>query len=210
MAKLDDSNTIGFYVGSLLLAAGSGFEVNKSYVIYITATVGGVTGTAAHSFQVEYATWSNPSRTLTMSPAQIAEVVVGEIACTRGDTFAHTFTGLTLTGWTKVYFGVKRDLSLADSTSEILIKETNPGAGTDGLLYLNKAAPVTPIAAADASLTVDDIAGTVVVAISAAATALLDEAGPLTYDLQVHTATAVTTVENGFFYVSFDVVQATS
>lgn len=52
MTKLDDANTIGFYTERIQLTAASGFERGKSYTIYISATVSGVTGTVSHTFQV--------------------------------------------------------------------------------------------------------------------------------------------------------------
>jgi len=52
MAKLDDANTTGFYSERVQLTAANGFEKSKSYSIYISATVGGVTGTTAHSFNI--------------------------------------------------------------------------------------------------------------------------------------------------------------
>lgn len=55
MAKLDDSNTVGFYSEQITLSAANGFEVGKSYTIYISATVATVVGTMAHTFQVEAA-----------------------------------------------------------------------------------------------------------------------------------------------------------
>ena len=55
MAKLDDANTTGFYSARIQLTAAAGFEEGKSYTIYISAAVGGVTGTISHSFQIEAA-----------------------------------------------------------------------------------------------------------------------------------------------------------
>jgi hypothetical protein len=55
MAKLDDANTTGFYSEQLTLSAANGFEVGKSYSIYITAVVNSVTGGQHHTFQVEAA-----------------------------------------------------------------------------------------------------------------------------------------------------------
>jgi hypothetical protein len=53
MAKLDDTNTTGFYSERVQLTSGSGFEKGKSYSIYISATVGSATGTLSHTFQIE-------------------------------------------------------------------------------------------------------------------------------------------------------------
>jgi hypothetical protein len=50
MAKLDDANTIGFYSEELTISSGNGFEAGRSYTIYISATVGSVTGTTERHF----------------------------------------------------------------------------------------------------------------------------------------------------------------
>lgn len=55
MAKLDDAGTTGFYSEQLTLSAANGFEVGKSYSIYITAAVNSVTGGSHHTFKVELA-----------------------------------------------------------------------------------------------------------------------------------------------------------
>ena len=51
-AKLDDANTLGFYTERVQLTAALGFEKNKTYTIYITATVDSKQGTMSHSFQI--------------------------------------------------------------------------------------------------------------------------------------------------------------
>ena len=53
MALLDTANTDGFYSEQITLSAASGFEKGKSYSIYVSAAVGGITGTISHSFQME-------------------------------------------------------------------------------------------------------------------------------------------------------------
>jgi hypothetical protein len=52
MAKLDDANTTGFYTEQIACTAANGFEVGKSYTIYIEATVDGITGGIAYAFTV--------------------------------------------------------------------------------------------------------------------------------------------------------------
>lgn len=52
MAKLDDSNTTGFYSELVACTTANGFEVGKSYNIYISATVDSDTGGIAYSFTV--------------------------------------------------------------------------------------------------------------------------------------------------------------
>jgi hypothetical protein len=64
LAKLDDANTTGFYVLRIQLDAGTGYEVGKSYTIYISATVGAIVGTLSHNFQIPalHADWINGGR----------------------------------------------------------------------------------------------------------------------------------------------------
>lgn len=53
MALLDSSNTAGFYSEQITLSAANGFEKGKSYNVYISATVNGVTGTMNRFLQIE-------------------------------------------------------------------------------------------------------------------------------------------------------------
>lgn len=53
MALLDGGTTVGFYSEQIALTAANGFEKGKSYNIYISAAVSGVTGTISHNFQIE-------------------------------------------------------------------------------------------------------------------------------------------------------------
>lgn len=52
MAKLDDANTTGFYTETVACTTANGFEINKSYTIYVTATVDSDTGGIPYSFGV--------------------------------------------------------------------------------------------------------------------------------------------------------------
>jgi hypothetical protein len=51
MAKLDDANTTGFYVKKVAGSTANGFEVSKTYTIYIEATVDSDKGGISYSFQ---------------------------------------------------------------------------------------------------------------------------------------------------------------
>ena len=67
LAKLDDSNTTGFYVLRIQLDAATGYEAGKHYTIYVSATVGSVVGTLSHTFQVQaevalHSDWVNGGR----------------------------------------------------------------------------------------------------------------------------------------------------
>jgi hypothetical protein len=52
MALIDGSNTAGFYSEQITVSTGNGFEQGKSYAVYISATVGGVTATLHRYFQI--------------------------------------------------------------------------------------------------------------------------------------------------------------
>jgi hypothetical protein len=51
MAKLDDANTTGFYTETIACTAANGFETEKTYTIYITATVDSDEGGICYSFR---------------------------------------------------------------------------------------------------------------------------------------------------------------
>lgn len=53
MAKLDDTNTTGFYSEQITLSAANGFENGKSYAIYISATVNSIVGGQTFNFKVD-------------------------------------------------------------------------------------------------------------------------------------------------------------
>ena len=50
MAKLDDVNTTGFYSEKITLAAATGYEIGKTYTIYIEAQVNSIVATMSHTF----------------------------------------------------------------------------------------------------------------------------------------------------------------
>jgi hypothetical protein len=52
MAKLDDSNTVGFYSKQITLTSLSGFEQGKNYTIRIEGTVNGTSGVTSKEFQI--------------------------------------------------------------------------------------------------------------------------------------------------------------
>jgi hypothetical protein len=56
MAKLDDANTTGFYVKKIACTAGNGFEVGKTYTVYIEAVVNLFRGATSHAFVVKEGT----------------------------------------------------------------------------------------------------------------------------------------------------------
>jgi hypothetical protein len=145
--------------------------------------------------------WSYSSRTLTQSAASVAAVLAGsDITIQRGDTETISLTNIgALTGYTKLWFTVKARKSQADSASLLQIEIAG------GLLYLNGAAAST---ATDGSITISDQAtGDISIVIKAAATAVL-EPGTYFYDVQMLTASGVTTLTDGSFTVEGDVTRA--
>jgi hypothetical protein len=201
MAKLDDANTLGFYTERITCSAANGFENGKMYTIYIEATVDSTTGGIAYGFAAETATWSAAERTLTQSAAQVAAIVAGTaITITRGDTVTIALTGLgSLAGRTKLWFTVKQALSMPDTGAVLQVEETG------GLLVLNGAAAATET---DGSITVNnETLGNVTIVLKAAATAALDAPASLTYDVQMLTASGVTTLTKEDFGVVEDVTR---
>ena len=111
-------------------------------------------------------------------------------------TFAATVSGLAISGtWAKLYFTLKENEYDDDSDAILQLVETNPGAGTDGLLYLDGAAIASPITIADGTLTVSQVGGTVAIAITDNATARLSKASGLVWDIKTKDA-AGNTVQN--------------
>jgi len=97
---------------------------------------------------VATAVWGAAVRTLTQCAASVIATVTGsDITCQRGDSLSASLTDVgALTGYSKVYFTVKRDTADADTASIIQIEKTA------GLKYFNGAVG-TP---ANGSLTIDD------------------------------------------------------
>ena len=51
MAKLDDTNTTGFYTETIACTTANGFENGKSYTVYIEATVDSDMGGICYAFK---------------------------------------------------------------------------------------------------------------------------------------------------------------
>jgi hypothetical protein len=152
---------------------------------------------------VAAAVWAAAVRTLTQSAASVIATVTGsDITCQRGDSLSASLTDVgALTGYSKVYFTVKRDYADADTAAIIQIEKTA------GLKYINGAVG-TP---ANGSLTIDDEAtGDITIALDETETAKLDP-GVYSYDVQVvRTAGTVSTLTEGTFTVAADITRATA
>jgi hypothetical protein len=111
--------------------------------------------------------WSNVTRTLTMTAAQVVAALAGNgITHVNRTTFGATLTGLTIpSDWASILLTVKSSKRLGDDRATLQIVVSNPAAGTtDGVkYYLGDEADATE--RLYGSLTVDQSGGTVTIAI---------------------------------------------
>ena len=121
----------------------------------------------------------------------VSAVDGGTLTFFKDTTFRATISGLTIpAAWTACYFTVKQSADQADALAKIQIRESNPGVGTGGLLYLAGAAVASPITAADGELVVSQTQGTVTITLSDNAAAYLTKARGLVWDIKtIETAT---------------------
>lgn len=128
----------------------------------------------------------------------------------RGDTWSIALTGLgSLAGYVSIDFTLKTRLSDADSAALVQIRLNATGVD-DGLLYLNGVA-VDAADADDGSITIDDAgAGDITVALAADQSAQLAPREDLHYDVQLITASGVSTLDVGTLDLVADVSRATS
>lgn len=206
MAKLDDANTTGFYSELIACTAANGFENGKSYTIYIEATVDGDTGGITYGFVALTPIWSASSRTLTQAAASVTAAVSGsDITVHRGDTLDASLTGLgSLSGYVSIDFTVKEKKSDSDNDALIRIR-LNASGSSDGLLRFNQAAASDDT---QGSITIDDEAdGDITIALDASLTDDLKAQSGLYYDVQLITASAVSTLTYGGLEVTADVTR---
>jgi hypothetical protein len=71
MAKLDDANTTGFYTELIACTAANGFENGKTYTIYITAIVGGITSGVSYGFKAKGITGISENAALNLITAKL-------------------------------------------------------------------------------------------------------------------------------------------
>jgi hypothetical protein len=141
---------------------------------YTTRTL---TSLSALLSSIAAAVWAYATRTLTSTASQTTAALTGsEMAVTKYVSFSATLTGLTIPAdWTKIWLTAKR--ARADDTdSEAIIQviESNPGVGADGMAYIEGHTPSgASLTAADASLTVNQSAGTIKFDITDDATSVL-------------------------------------
>ena len=151
--------------------------------------------------------WSHSTRTLTQSAVQVAATVAGKtIALMRGDTLSAALTGLgSLTGYTSIDFTVKDHKSDTDDEAVIRIRK-NASEEDDGLLRLN--GEDASDRASNGSITIDNEAnGNITIALAAAESDDLAK-GSYFYDIQKIAPGAVSTLSEGIFVVTEDVLRA--
>lgn len=148
---------------------------------------------------ISTAIWNFISRTLTpFSPVATADQI--GLSCTRGDTFTYTFSGLDLTGFTKVYFTVKKNYQDIDTASIIQVNNVA------GLTYLNGAIATD---STQGSLVINSSAGTAILTLSPILTsALIYKTDSYVFDLEIIKPTKVTTPASGIFSIVRDVTRA--
>jgi hypothetical protein len=204
MTILDNVNTTGFYSELIACTAANGFEHNRSYNIYIEATVDGDTGGISYGFRAY-----SP-----LTAAQVANALLGHAVITtalrtatdltlyRGDTWTQVITGMgDLTAATDIWFGVKTDPDDTDNEALVLISETV------GLERINGAAAAVP---GNGSITVIDAAGGIIqVDLDEVETAKLVPDKRF-WDAQKLVTGTVTTPRAGRISVIADIVRATS
>lgn len=154
--------------------------------------------------EIATAVWAYSPRTLTSTAAATTAAVAGSvITIHRGDNLSASLTGLgNIAARTKLWFTVKTSLDDADTVSIIQIEETL------GLVYLNAAAAGVP---ANGDITIDNAAlGNITITLDEVETAKLAYSDNLYYDVQMLTATGVTTLTNGQCDITRDVTRATA
>ena len=168
---------------------------------YAAGTAGNIIGNIVSSV------WSWISRTLTQSAASIVAAVEGSVlTITRGDTWSAPLTVPgPLTDFVALDFSVKEKKADSDDDAIVRIRLNASGVG-GGLLRINKAAAATP---ANGSITIDDAAlGNITIVLDAAETVNLRPYKGYHYDVQLITATAVTTLTENRCNVVADVTRA--
>lgn len=153
--------------------------------------------------------WANSTRTLTQAAASVIAVVSGsDITIQRGDTLSASLTGLgSLSGYASLDFSVKESLDDSDNDAIIRIRKNESGSD-DGLLRLNKAAAADT---SKGSIIIDDeSAGDITITLDASVADDLAIESFLDYDVQMITASAVSTLTNGKVDISGDVTRAVS
>lgn len=152
--------------------------------------------------------WTYAARVLTSTAASTIATITGSaISIQRGDTTSISLTGLgNISTRTKLWFTIKDSVQDHDTQSKVMVRENV------GLIYVNGMTPTQAgLAASDAALNVtDETTGAVTIVLSAMLTAMLTPDTGLVYDIQMLTASGVTTLTSSTATVVGDVTQAIS
>lgn len=153
--------------------------------------------------------WAGTVRTLTNAAGDAVDTDADPITRMRGDSWSIEITGIgAIPTWTKAWFTVKCHTGDLDADAWLMVIESNPGAGTDGLQAVYGGGSIT---AGNAALSVDDTAaGDVTITVAAVETAKLPERATLVYDVQIKLASGDILTRKGTFAVTADVTRATS
>jgi hypothetical protein len=135
MALLDSSNTAGLYSEGITLSAANGFEVGKSYGIYITAAVNSVTGATQQYFRV-----SGDAYARLGAPAGAS--VSADIAVIEGQTDDIGAAGAGLTAVAIGTGGITR-ASFAADTGLQSVRSNTAAAGGASTITLDASASAT-------------------------------------------------------------------
>lgn len=199
MAALDGANTTGFYSEQIACTTANGFEADKTYTVYIQATVGGDTGGICYGFlcrNLAADVWSHSTRTLTQAAASVLAAVTGSaVTQYRATSWSFSLTGLgSVADRTKLYFTLKRSTGDSDGAAMVQIEETA------GLIRINGAAATV---AGNGTLTVTDAAtGAITVTLDDSEAAKLETADAIFYDVKKITATGSQLMTIGRFNVA--------
>lgn len=155
---------------------------------------------------VAAAVWAYATRRLTTPGTDLAAVVDGStLTMQRGDTLVISLTALgDLSTRTKLWFAVKENADDDDSASQLFVEET------DGLTYVARRAAVADDGETAAIAVTDEVAGDITITIAAAASQALTLASRGVWDVQIKTASGVTTLAQGIAKLAKDVTRATA
>ncbi|MCK9597634.1 MAG: hypothetical protein M0R06_01260 [Sphaerochaeta sp.] len=110
------------------------------------------------------AAWAYATRTLTQTVSSATAAMTGAtLNMTYGVTYTTTLSGMTIpSDWSKIYLTIKKNKRDVETAAILQILETSGGAAADGAKYVDGVA-ATATQQAQASLTVSQAAGTIVV-----------------------------------------------
>ncbi len=203
--------------GKSVKVALSAPEMNADNIVVLFSDVSGdewcdisinIQTTINQIDDIDDAVWSNATRTLTQSAAQIVASVTGSnLSISRYDTWTQTIAGLgNISSYTKIFFTIKDDEEDSDADSIIQIALSNPGAVGDGLQIVNG------VAASDKTkgtiVVTNAVTGSITITISEVITGALETQSLMYYDLKILTATSARAISRGNVNVGSDITHS--